>query len=51
MRATQKKMMSPPVTSTFVGWNVSRSFVRSGQPIGEKVHSHEENHVSRTSSS
>ena len=51
IRATQKKMISPPVTRTLVGWNVSRSFVFSGQPIGEKVQSHDENHVSRTSSS
>ena len=51
IRATQKKMISPPVTRTLVGWNVSRSFVFSGQPIGENVQSHDENHVSSTSSS
>src|SRR6187399_580949 len=39
MRATQKKMMSEPVTSTEFGWYRSRSRVRSGQPNGENVHS------------
>src|SRR5438309_2280634 len=32
MRATQKKMMSKPVTSTEEGRNTSRSFVFCGQP-------------------
>ena len=51
MRATQKKMMSKPVTSTEVGWKVASSAVSSGQPRVEKVHSAEENHVSSTSAS
>ena len=51
IRATQKKMMSNPVTSTDDGRNVRSSFVSSGQPSVEWHHSAEENHVSRTSSS
>src|SRR5204863_10094133 len=51
MRATQKKMMSLPVTSTEEGRNTSRSLVFSGQPSEEKGTRAEENHVSRTSGS
>ncbi len=51
MRATQKKMMSKPVTSTDDGRNVASSFVSSGQPSVEWHQSAELNHVSSTSSS
>src|SRR5216110_1096994 len=51
MRATQKKMMSLPVTSTEEGRNTSRSLVFSGQPSEENGTRAEENHVSRTSGS
>jgi hypothetical protein len=51
MRATQKKMMSLPVTSTLEGKNKSRSGVCSGQPRELNGTSCEENHVSRTSGS
>src|SRR5690554_5003843 len=51
IRATQKKMMSNPVTNTSVGWKVLRSSVCSGHPKVENVHSADENHVSNTSSS
>src|SRR3954470_6167430 len=51
MRATQKKMMSLPVTRTSEGRKVSRSGVLSGQPSDEKGTSCEENQVSRTSGS
>src|SRR2546425_9378105 len=51
MRATQKKMMALPVTSTEEGRNTSRSLVFSGQPSEEKGTRAEENHVSRTSGS
>ena len=51
IRATQKKMMSKPVTSTDDGRKVSSSFVASGQPSVEWHHSADENHVSSTSSS
>ncbi len=51
IRATQKKMMSKPVTKTLVGWKVLSSGVCAGQPRVEKVHSPEENQVSSTSSS
>src|SRR4030095_1664318 len=51
MRATQKKMMSKPVTSTEVGYHVRRYDVSSGQPSVEKGHRPEENQVSRTSGS
>ena len=49
--ATQKKMISKPVTSTEVGWNVFSSAVSSGQPKVENDHRAEENQVSSTSSS
>ena len=49
--ATQKKMISKPVTSTSVGWKSFSSSVLSGQPKVENVHSAELNQVSRTSSS
>ena len=48
---TQKLMMSWPVTITFVGWNVARDDVLSGQPRVENVQSADENQVSKTSSS
>ncbi len=51
IRATQKKMMSKPVTSTSVGWKVFRNSVCCGQPSVEKVHRPELNQVSSTSSS
>ncbi|MNC47527.1 hypothetical protein D3C75_965910 [compost metagenome] len=51
MRATQKKMMSKPVTSTSVEWNFLRNSVCSGQPRVENVHRPELNQVSSTSSS
>ena len=51
IRATQKKMISKPVTSTEVGWKVASSGVSRGQPRVEKVHRAEENQVSSTSSS
>ena len=51
MRATQKKMMSKPVTSTDDGRNVRSSRVSSGQPSVEWHHSADENHVSSTSGS
>src|SRR5712672_1238716 len=51
MRATQKKMMSLPVTSTEEGRNTSRSFVLSGQPSELNGTSCDENQVSRTSGS
>ena len=52
MRATQKKMMSKPVTSTLVGVEaLASSAVGSGQPSVENGHSAEENQVSSTSSS
>jgi hypothetical protein len=51
MRATQKKMMSKPVTSTSVGWKVFSVAGSLGQPSVPKVHSAEENQVSSTSSS
>ena len=49
--ATQKNMMSKPVTSTSVGWNLSKNSLSLGQPSVEKVHSADENQVSSTSSS
>ena len=49
IRATQKKMMSKPVTSTDDGRKVSSSFVFAGQPSVEWHHSADENQVSRTS--
>ena len=51
IRATQKKMMSKPVTSTDDGRNLASSGVASGQPSVEWHQSAEENHVSSTSSS
>src|SRR3989442_14049152 len=51
MRATQKKRMSNPVTSTEVGKYARSSGVSSGHPIVEKGHRPEENHVSSTSGS
>ena len=51
IRATQKKMMSKPVTSTLDGRKVSSSFVCAGQPSVEWHHSADENQVSSTSSS
>ncbi len=57
MRATQKKMMSKPVTSTFDGRNAARcgfapsAFASPVQPSVEWHQSAEENQVSRTSSS
>ena len=51
MRATQKKMMSKPVTSTEVGYQVRSSAVSSGQPSVENGHRPDENHVSSTSGS
>ena len=51
IRATQKKMMSKPVTSTEEGRNACSSGVSSGQPSVEWHHSADENHVSSTSSS
>ena len=51
IRATQKKMMSKPVTSTEDGRKVSRSGVFSGQPSEVNGTSAEENQVSSTSSS
>ena len=52
MRATQKKMISYPVTSTEVGYQYCRSLVSlSGQPRVEKGHRAELNQVSSTSSS
>ena len=53
MRATQKKMMSKPVTSTLVGRKSSKPRSRiasaSGQPSVLKGHSADENQVSSTS--
>ena len=51
IRATQKKMMSLPVTSTSEGRKVSRSVVSSGQPSVANGTSCDENQVSRTSGS
>ena len=51
IRATQKKMMSKPVTSTDDGRNVASSRVFSGQPSVEWHQSADENQVSSTSSS
>ena len=49
--ATQKKIISKPVTRTFVGWYLFRSLVEDGHPRVENVHNEEENQVSNTSSS
>src|SRR5678815_2657599 len=51
IRATQKKMMSKPVTSTDEGRNISSSRVLAGQPSVEWHHKADENHVSSTASS
>ena len=55
MRATQKKMMSKPVTNTDEGrycfTKVLRVRLASAQPSVENGHSAEENQVSSTSSS
>ena len=51
IRATQKKIISKPVTRTLVGLKFFSASVCSGQPWVEKVQSAEENQVSRTSSS
>src|SRR4051794_124029 len=51
IRATQKKMMSCPVSITEVGYHVSSSLVFSGQPRVENGHSPELNQVSSTSGS
>ena len=51
MRATQKKMMSKPVTSTDEGRKCFSSGVSFGQPSDENGTSADENHVSSTSSS
>ncbi|MNN67220.1 hypothetical protein D3C81_1828440 [compost metagenome] len=51
MRATQKKIISKPVTSTDDGRKVLKSGVSSGQPSVEKGTSADENQVSSTSSS
>jgi len=49
--ATQKKIMSKPVTKVEVGWNNASLSVSFGQPRVAKVHKLDENHVSSTSSS
>ncbi len=51
IRATQKKMMSKPVTRTEEGRKRFRSGVSSGQPSEVNGTSAEENQVSSTSSS
>mmetsp|Transcript_20475 Transcript_20475/g.38934 ORF Transcript_20475/g.38934 Transcript_20475/m.38934 type:complete len:334 (-) Transcript_20475:592-1593(-) len=51
MRATQKKRMSCPVSSSAPGKKSSRSGVCSGHPMVEKGNRPEENHVSSTSGS
>ena len=51
IRATQKKMMSLPVTSTSDGRKVFRSAVASGQPSDANGPSCDENQVSSTSRS
>jgi hypothetical protein len=51
IRATQKKMMSKPVTSTSVGVVALQLRRLSGQPSVENGHRAEENQVSSTSSS
>src|SRR3990172_2878523 len=49
MRATQRKMMSYPVSITDVGYQYFSSFVSRGHPSVENGHNPEENHVSSTS--
>ena len=51
IRATQKKMMSKPVTSTVEGRNRSCSTVLAGQPTVENGNCEAEYQVSSTSSS
>src|SRR5690625_6735134 len=51
MRATQKKIISKPVTKTLEGRYFCRSAVVSGQPMVVNGTSAEENQVSSTSSS
>ena len=52
IRATQKKRMSCPVSSSVVGCHACRSAAfSSGHPSVENGKRPEENHVSRTSSS
>ena len=51
MRATQKKMMSKPVTKTVEGKKRSSSSVLFGQPKDENGTKAELNQVSKTSSS
>lgn len=51
MRATQKKMISYPVTKTLDGRKALSSSVSDYQPSVENGTSAEENHVSNTSSS
>ena len=51
MRATQKKMMSCPVTSVAEGRKSAKSSVSLGQPKVAKGHNADENQVSSTSSS
>src|SRR5450830_1115403 len=46
IRATQKKIISKPVTSTEVGRKCFMSGVSSGQPMVEKGTNADENHVS-----
>src|SRR3546814_9686893 len=51
MRATQKKMMSKPVTSTLDGYHLFSASVFSGQPNVAIGQMSDENQVSNTSSS
>ena len=51
MRATHRKMISPPVISTCDGYQQSSSGVRSGQPRIENGHKPLENQVSSVSGS
>ena len=49
IRATQKKIISNPVTRREVGKYFLYSAVSSGQPNVEKGHKDDENQVSKTS--
>src|SRR4051794_29603502 len=51
IRAHQRLMISRAVELTWVGWNVRRSSVSSGQPSVANGHSADENQVSSTSGS
>jgi len=51
IRATQKKIMSKPVTSVDEGKKLARAGVLSGQPKAEKGTKAELNQVSNTSGS